>query len=233
MPTDTSTATVDLARFDADEKPRRDNYFGTDDGDDDELSGHRTKTTLDISQHKAHKFIKEASELLCGRQRHVEPWNGGRTAEQIAWLEADVDVEQLPDIEAAIDTSQLIDGRGDQLHREKRSVALSPARYYPPAEGLADRTSPGKSRYHAARINPETGYLNYNLSTWSETQDLDWETLRYAILCYAAEEQLAERKREFLVREAKSRKLNPNNSMSDEDILFDVLEQMKREFSQQ
>lgn len=126
---------------------RRDNWHWDerDDGPPRETPG----VTNDPAEQIAHKIMRRFREPLCKTHAVAPPWNGGRMAELFAWLFE----------------GECIEGRGEALHHENRHVELTdPDLYLPPADGPGAATE-----YHAARYNPETGYVG-----WGETTGTYW-----------------------------------------------------------
>lgn len=195
----------------ADDEWRRDNFWGkADDGEESE--SHIDHGAQSYSEHIAHRLLKENAPKYCGTTLNEPAWNGGRLAEQMSWL-----------LEG-----EHIDGHGDALHHENKAVELSDSEYYPPVDTPEGWAADGTSPYHAARVNEETGYLNFGRSTYIQLGSVEWPALKEAIHTYGAQQMLAEWKIESMTTIAKRMKKNPNCKESDLDILSEVLEKNRR-----
>lgn len=202
----------------------REDYFaeigGTDSPDQPDDQGLPTKPSQDKDEISAHWLLKQTAPTFCGQTSSGAPWNGGRLAEQVAWLEADVDAARLDDLSEAVDRSDLIDGRGEQLHHELKEVELSAPTEYPPAENAG-------AHRHARRHNPETGYLNWGETTWIELGLLPFGQFM-GVIEDAIEVFNPPPKQERKARNlAKRMKRNPEGP-ADKDILAEVIRQHLR-----
>jgi hypothetical protein len=164
----------------------------------------------DPAEHIAHQTLKDCGELLCRTTLEEPPYNGGRLAELIAWLEAD-------------DASDLIDGHAWAMHRCNDSIALSEPRCYPPAERA------GLHR-HRRRVNEETGYLNWrgqNGTTSVVIPDRPFEDFMAAVNVWLARRDgsLPPRRREKAL--AYARRLKKQGEKSDQEALRLVIKKTR------
>jgi hypothetical protein len=157
----------------------------------------------DPAEFIAYQELKTLTDPLCRTQLEEPPWNGGRTAELFAWLDAaDADRDaRTGDLAAATGADALVDGRGEMLHHEQKPVRLTgPAFYCPKQFERANGTiEEYRQHRHRRRYNPETGYVNWGETTGTAIPQVDYDTYRQAVHNYLARrEYLLTREEEYL-----------------------------------
>jgi hypothetical protein len=150
----------------------RTNFWGDDDGDDLDGGGHSECVGTDAAEHKARELALRFCQPLCRTQLEEPAWNGGRRAEQFAWL---------------LD-GECIDGRGDVLHREQRAQELSEPKVVLPRQvDVGSRIIEYGAYRCRRRVNPETGYLNWGETTGTAIPEFDEDIYQLCVHTYLAE----------------------------------------------
>lgn len=178
MSTQPDTTSDSAHQADAPALGARHNFWGSDESDDpDAEGGHAEVPGTDAPEQKARELIFEFEDPICTRTLNEPPWNGGRTAELVAWLCDD----------------EHIDGRGDQLHREQTEQPLSkPALWMPRQREVGGQIIDHGAHRCRRRYNPETGYVNWGETTGTGVPEFDYDTYQLCVDTYLAER--AERK---------------------------------------
>lgn len=154
---------------------RRDNFWGDDPDDSagDASTGELPGT--DPAEYIAFQELLAFVSPICERTIDEPPWNGGRMAEQFAWLFDD----------------ECIDGRGDQMHTENKFVELSePAVHLPKQVERNGRYIEYRQYPNRRRYNPETGYINWGESTTTGLPEVGYDIYIQAIHNYLAEREI-------------------------------------------
>lgn len=167
----TAPGTQTASEADEDSPYRRDNYWGevvpSDDADGD--LDHCRPGGTDPAAYLAHQQLLALTEPICERQQHSPPWNGGRLAELFAF----------------VFDGECIDGRGDQLHRERGEQPLSePELYLPKQTEVRGRLIDYRQHRLRRRYNPETGYVNFGETTSTGIPEVSFETYEQAVHNY-------------------------------------------------
>lgn len=192
----------ELAQVTDSDRHRRDNFWG-DDPDAETDGGHAEVETVDPAEYIAFQELLAFVQPICERTIDADPWNGGRTAEQFAWL---------------LD-GECIDGRGDELHTENRYVELSaPKLHLPKQIERNGRYIEYRQHRHRRRYNPETGYINWGESTSTGLPEVGWETYWQAVHNYLASREIQITNTEEYLQRAKrfwhDQNLNSHQSMT-------------------
>lgn len=167
------------------------NWWGAQQDDDEDAKdgGHAELDGADPAEYIAFQELRKLVDPICKTQLEEDPWNGGRTAELFAWVRADVqDPSEVGPIEAAIDTSELVDGRAEMLHHERKAVRLTEPLFYCPKQTTKANGTMVEYRQHRhrRRYNPETGYVNWGETTATGLPQVDEETFMQAVHNYLA-----------------------------------------------
>lgn len=167
MSTDSSLAAV----TDPD-RHSRENFWGGDADDDGDQGGHVEVDGTDPAEYIAYNHLRALVKPICERHLDEEPNNGGRLAEQCAWLF----------------DNECIDGRGDQLHRKNKAVELTAPEFHLPKQIERNgRYIEYRQHRHRRRYNPETGYINWGETTTTGLPEVDHDVFEQALHNYLAE----------------------------------------------
>lgn len=186
-------------------------------------AGHWRPDPNDPEKILAHKLLRETGTLVCATTLYDDAWNGGRTAELFAWLEADRDDD------GNVIEVQLIDGHGEAMHHENGPVELTDPSIKLPKkhEGRPDA---GCER-HRRRINPETGYINGGESTATVIEDRPVDKFMGVVEDYLDLQRTFFEKDKKHIRDfARSLKCNQhNNDMDDEVIMARIISEVREQ----
>jgi len=137
----------------------REDWWG-DPRDDSEQVENSTDTERtdpnDPAEIIAHKLLRETATILCAETYSGEPWNGGRLAEQFAWLDGDHDNFE----------------RNHAVHHTNRAIELTdPAVRLGQHDPDSSLVGEWGCERHRKRINAVTGYITGNETTSVLIQD--------------------------------------------------------------
>lgn len=172
MSTQPDTASDSATASDVPELGSRENFWGDEDTESTDRGGHSEVSGTDAPEQLARRYALRFEDAICTRTLNEPGWNGGRTAELVAWLCDD----------------ECIDGRGNQLHHEQTEQSLTdPLLPMPRQIEVGGRIIEYGGYRCRRRYNPETGYINWGETTGTGIPEFDHDTYQLCVDTYLAE----------------------------------------------